>query len=63
MPVVFALSECLKEFVDEKTNFEPQEYSTEKLHTSEQIDFETEASNLSCVECPAILTGDCIEGI
>ena len=63
MPVVFALSECLKEFVDVKRNFEPQEYSTEKLHTSEQLNFETEASNLSSVECPAILTGDCIEGI
>ena len=49
--------------MDVKRNFEPQENSTEKLHTSEQNDFETEASNLSSVECPAILTGDCIEGM
>ena len=65
MPVVFALSECLKEFVDDgKTNFETQENSTEKLgDSSEPNNFEIEASNLPSIECPAILTGDCIEGM
>ena len=63
MPVVFALSECLKEFVDGKTNYESQENSPEKLHTPEQNYFKTEASNLPSIECPAILTGDCIEGM
>lgn len=46
---------------DGKTNFETQENSTEKLHTPEQNNFKTEASNLPSIECPAILTGDCIE--
>ena len=67
MPVVFALSECLKEFVEEKfNNGSISNDSTDPHHDdisveSDSCDSVVKDSNLPSIECPEILTGDCIE--
>ena len=59
MPVIFTLSECLKEFLEERSK------SSSLLATNHDPDPKTVQvlvpDDGSSVQCPAILTGDCIE--
>ena len=65
MPVVFALSECLKEFIEEKVNNDSiSNDSIDPNHDDISVESDivhVKNSNLPSIECPEILTGDCIE--
>ena len=62
MPAIFSLSECVKEFIEERKSCELSE-KTSKIETSlpNLSDPDCSASLRSLVKCPAIITGDCIE--
>ena len=62
MPVTFALSECIKEFIENK--FNNGDFNQETANTDDSMPNQSSATKdpiLPSVKCPAILTGDCIE--
>ena len=63
MPVTFALSECIKEFLESKFN-NGDTNQEETANTDDSMLDQSSATKdpiLPSVKCPAILTGDCIE--
>ena len=56
MPVIFSLSECIKDFLDTKCK-SPEE----QVEILKEPDLKIDTRLESSIKCPAITTGDCIE--